>query len=125
MKDYELEKIAQNLVDNVQDLTADNAYKWLMDNEWRIYSHHEKKCHKEDILTEIEDRNQTYKDDCEEQGILPDCNKLLKINDNDLDCILERYEDKLCDSEEWHSILDNVVDDFYDDMEMGMFDDDD
>lgn len=121
MKDYELEKIAQNLVDNVQELTADNIYSWLVDNEWRIYSHREKEYHREDILNELQNRNERYVEECEEKGIEPNPKHIIDATDDLVDTILYNYEDRLGDSGEWHDILDYVLDD----MELGALDDDD
>lgn len=52
---------------------------------WEIYRDVEKELHKEDILNELEEGN--------------------TITNEQLDLILERYEDNLSNSEDWHYCL--------------------
>ena len=102
-----------DLFDKKPTPTKEDLTTWLIDNEWRIAQSYERDCHREDILNEIDYLNE----DREE-------NKKIKVDDQTLNDMLEDYEDHLGDSEDWHYILKNTFDRFYDDLEMGVLDDD-
>ena len=101
----------KNMIDDLFDKTPtpnkDDILKWLINNEWKIANSYEKDCHREDLATAITDR------DMED-----------KIDDKTFDLMLDTYEDRLADSEDWHYIMNSTINDFIDDMEMGVLDDD-
>jgi len=87
--------------------TKDDIVLWLGRNEWEIANSYEKDCHREDLSTAITDRD------------LED-----KIDDKTFNLMLDTYEDRLADSEDWHYIMNSTINDFIDDMEMGVLDED-
>lgn len=86
-----LQQIAEDYFKTVTEINKETLFNYLINNEWKIADNYEKSCHLEDIKTELEEREIEYDD------------KLLYD-------ILDRYEDKLGDTEEWHIILNNVID---------------
>lgn len=95
------EKMINNFLAEHEQPTAEDLYNFIIDNEWRIYSEYEKMCHKEDLLIMLEQRE--YNVD--------------KLPNDLIDSILERYGDHLTDSEEWHYILNDIIDDYEEDLE--------
>lgn len=95
------EKMINNFLAEHEQPTAEDLYNFIIDNEWRIYSEYEKMCRKEDLLILLEENGIN-------REIVPE--KLI-------DSMLETYEDRLADSDEWHFILHGVIDDYEEDLE--------
>ena len=106
-----MKKTYENMIDSLFDKTPapnkDDIMKWLLINEWKIARNYEKDCHREDLATAITDRD------------LED-----KFDEKTFDLMLDTYEDRLADSEDWHFIINSTINDFIDDMEMGVLDED-
>ena len=104
-----MSRIEQIVMDyfNHNDLTLYNLIKFLEQNDkirWEIFRQEEKRYHKEDIQNEIDymnDENDTN----------------YTFTNEEMDLILEDYEDSLGDSEEWHYRLRNVLERWFEDKE--------
>ena len=95
------EKMINNFLAEHKQPTAEDLYTFIIDNEWRIYHEYEKMCHKEDLLIMLDD-NEIDRETVPEKLI---------------GSMLETYEDRLADSDEWHFILNGVIDDYKQDLE--------
>ena len=95
------EKMINNFLEQHKQPTVEDLYTFIIDNEWRIYSEYEKGCHKEDIYIFLEE-------DGFDRENLPDT----LINN-----MLETYLDWLSESDEWHFILNNVLNHYKEDLE--------
>lgn len=104
-----MSRIEQIVMDyfNHNDLNLYNLIKFLEENDtirYQIYREMEQYYHKEDIQNEIDymngenDTNYTF-------------------TNEEMDLILEDYEDSLGDSEEWHYRLRNVLERWFEDKE--------
>ena len=106
-----MNKTYENMVDDLFNKTPtptkEDIMVWLIHNEWKIARKYERDCHAEDLANMITNR------DLEN-----------KIDQKTFDTMLDKYEDRLEDSEDWHYIMNNTIDRFIDDMEMGVLDDD-
>jgi hypothetical protein len=89
------------------DLNLYNLIKFLEENDairWEIFRQEEKHYHKEDIQNEIDymnDENDTN----------------YTFTNEEMDLILEDYEDSLANSEEWAFRLRNVLERWFEDKE--------
>lgn len=95
------EKMINNFLAEHEQPTAEDLYSFIIDNEWRIYREYEKGCRKEDLLILLE-----------EDGIDRE-----SVPEKLIDSMLETYEDRLTDSDEWHIILNDVIQDYEEDLE--------
>ena len=104
-----MSRIEQTVMDyfNHNDLNLYNLIKFLEQNDtirYQIYREMEQYYYKEDIQNEIDymngenDTNYTF-------------------TNEEMDLILEDYEDSLSDSEEWHYRLRNVLERWFEDKE--------
>lgn len=73
-------------------IDKEDAYQMLCNYEIRIHNTYERECHKEDVKSVLE-----------EKGV----SKF--FTDADVESVVTEYEDKLCDSEEWHIILNDII----------------
>ena len=104
-----MSRIEQIVMDyfNHNDLTLYNLIKFLEQNDkirGEIFRQEEKRYHKEDIQNEIDymnDENDTN----------------YTFTNEEMNLILEDYEDSLGDSEEWHYRLRNVLERWFEDKE--------
>lgn len=86
--------------------SIEDVAKYLRENDairWLIYRDVEREFHKKDILEELDymnDENDTN----------------YTITPEELYLILENYEDKLGDSEEWHYILRGALEDWFEEV---------
>ena len=104
-----MSRIEQIVMDyfNHNDLNLYNLIKFLEQNDtirYQIYREMEKYYHKEDIQNEIDymnDENDTN----------------YTFTNEEMNLILEDYEDSLGDSEEWHYRLRNVLERWFEDKE--------
>ena len=104
-----MSRIEQIVMDyfNHNDLNLYNLIKFLEQNDtirYQIYREMEQYYHKEDIQNEIDymnDENDTN----------------YTFTNEEMDLILEDYEDSLGDSEEWHYRLRNVLERWFEDKE--------
>lgn len=69
---------------------------FIYDNQFAIARDFDRQCHMEDIKTEI--------DYMKQEGIITE-----DFTEEELDLLLEDYEEKLGDSEEWHYILRDLI----------------
>ena len=89
------------------DFNLKNVINFLEENDtirWEIFRQEEKHYHKEDIQREIDymnDENDTN----------------YTFTNEEMDLILEDYEDSLSDSEEWNYRLRNVLQRWFEDKE--------
>ena len=104
-----MSRIEQIVMDyfNHNDLNLYNLIKFLEENDtirYQIYREMEQYYHKEDIQNEIDymnDENDTN----------------YTFTNEEMNLILEDYEDSLGDSEEWHYRLRNVLERWLEDKE--------
>ena len=104
-----MSRIEQIVMDyfNHNDLNLYNLIKFLEQNDtirYQIYREMEQYYHKEDIHNEMDctnDENDTN----------------YTFTNEEMDLILEDYEDSLGDSEEWHYRLRNVLERWFEDKE--------
>ena len=104
-----MSRIEQIVMDyfNHNDLNLYNLIKFLEQNDtirYQIYREMEQKYHEEDVQNEIDcmnDENETN----------------YTFTNEEMDLILEDYEDSLGDSEEWHYRLRNVLERWFEDKE--------
>ena len=104
-----MSRIEQIVMDyfNHNDLNLYNLIKFLEQNDtirYQIYREMEQYYYKEDIQNEIDcmnDENDTN----------------YTFTNEEMDLILEDYEDSLGDSEEWHYRLRNVLERWFEDKE--------
>lgn len=104
-----MSRIEQIVMDyfNHNDLNLYNLIKFLEQNDtirYQIYREMEQYYHKEDIQNEIDymnDENDTN----------------YTFTNEEMNLILEDYEDSLGDSEEWHYRLRNVLERWFEDKE--------
>lgn len=101
MENNKLRQLTNEFFNKCEIITKDALYQFLVDNEWKIANGYEKSCHREDILFELDEMG--YKSN--------------KVPTDIIDDILERYEDHLADSEEWHWMLKDIISDYDCDLE--------
>lgn len=104
-----MSRIEQIVMDyfNHNDLNLYNLIKFLEQNDtirYQIYREMEKYYYKEDIQNEIDCMNDENKTN-------------YTFTNEEMDLILEDYEDSLGDSEEWHYRLRNVLERWFEDKE--------
>ena len=87
------EEMAVDFCIKHENPTIKDIYNLIESNAWKIYQEYERECHKEDLAIELE-----------EQGLTAD--------EDVFNYMLETFEDRLGDSEDWHYILNGVIDDF-------------
>jgi hypothetical protein len=101
-----IEQIVMTYFDH-NDFTLKNVINLLEENDairWQIFREVERQYHKEDIQTEID----YYNDENETN---------YTFTNEEMDLILEDYEDSLGDSEEWSFRLRNVLERWFEDKE--------
>lgn len=85
--------IAKEYFDKNNNITPQTLADYLTLKEITIYSNYDKKCKRTDIMLELEDRE-------------------IKYTDDDIEHILDVYEDYLEDDDSWRGYLDMAIDDF-------------
>lgn len=101
-----IEQIVMDYFD-YHDFNLQNVINFLKENDtirWEIFRQEEKHYHKEDIQREID-----YMNDENETNYT--------FTNEEMDLILEDYEDSLSDSEEWSFRLRNVLERWFEDKE--------
>lgn len=101
-----IEQIVMTYFDH-NDFNLKNVINFLEENDtirWEIFREEEKHYHKEDIQNEIDNMN--YENDTN-----------YTFTNDEMDLILEDYEDSLADSDEWFFRLRNVVQRWFEDKE--------
>lgn len=101
-----IEQIVMAYFDH-NDFNLKNVINFLEENDairWEIFRQEEKYYHKEDIQNEID-----YMNDENETNYT--------FTNEEMDLILEDYEDSLGDSEEWNYRLRNVLERWFEDKE--------
>ena len=83
-KQYSFDDVANAVLDVCQNCD---------DVRFRVSNLIDRSCHRDDIVMELDYRN-------------------IQLDDETIDAMVEVYEDKLGDSEEWHYILNYVIDRF-------------
>lgn len=86
MNDLARDYFANDIVIN-----ADTLGEFLNKNAWQLYDIYSKDCKIEDIKSELEERG-------------------LEYTDEDLEMVLEKYEDCLEDNDTWRICLNNAID---------------
>lgn len=76
----------------INNITPQTLADFLQENEWRIYDHYDKKCKRTDIMFELEEREIDHTED-------------------DIDNILDIYEDYLENDDSWRDCLNMAIDD--------------
>lgn len=77
-----------------------------------IYNNVEKEYHIEDVQEEIEFRNQMYRDECTEENKTPNLEEMIIVNEQELNQIVEDYENNLDNDDSWHINLNVALDKF-------------
>lgn len=101
-----IEQIVMTHFDH-NDFNLKNVINFLEENDtirWEIFRQEEKHYHKEDIQREIDYMNDEN-------------NTNFTFTNEEMDLILEDYEDSLGDSEEWAFRLRNVLERWFEDKE--------
>ena len=101
-----IEQIVMTHFDH-NDFNIKNLINFLEENDtirWEIFRQEEKHYHKEDIQNEIDCMNDENDTD-------------YTFTDEELDLILEDFEDSLADSDEWCYRLRNVLERWFEDKE--------
>lgn len=104
IKEYMGEKTKLD-IDEILDLLEENE-----DLRDVIFREREKEYHREDIMNEIDYLNERIETENENAGT--ETNELYDIDDDTIEEITDKYEDRLGDSEDWHYILQSVLEDF-------------
>lgn len=101
-----IEQIVMTHFDH-NDFNLKNVINFLEENDairWEIFRQEEKHYHKEDIQNEIDYMNDKYETNH-------------TFTNEEMDLILEDYEDSLGDSEEWAYRLRNVLERWFEDVD--------
>lgn len=103
MENIKLRQLAIEFFENNLNPTEDDLYKFLVDNEWKIYCDYDKRSHRQMVVYTLENRDF----------------KVEEIPDDLIDSITERFEDILYDDNDNHfeSCLRYAIDDFGEDLQ--------
>lgn len=99
-------------VNNKTMISVDDMLTILNENDtirYALYRETEREYHKEDVMQEIEERNQQYRDDCSEEDKIPDENEMIFATDEEIELITDRYEDNLGECLDWRTCLSNAI----------------
>lgn len=103
-KDAKLNLLAIEFFQKYSNPTEDDLYDFLVEKEWSIADNYDVKCHREDIIFELEESEYDVS----------------KISEDLINDILYHFEDKLGDYGSecgWRTILDNTIEWFEEDLE--------
>lgn len=110
LTDY-CEKVGNKVMMSVEDVIS--ILNEDTDIRYKIHSETERENHKEDVRSEIEERQQGYLIDCECEWKNEYIKKLESLTDEDIECITDKYEDYLSECEyNWRVCLENAIDEF-------------
>ena len=102
MKNNKLKELAREFCDKHKETNEDELFKFLADNQWKIYCDYDKNTHKEKIIDELAEKEY-------------DTNK---IPDDLIDDMVEEFEDFFYDDNyRWLDIIHGVIYDFEEDLE--------
>lgn len=102
MENIKLRQLAIEFFENNLNPTEDDLYKFLVDNEWKIYCDYDRNTHKEKMIDELTEKEY-------------DTNK---IPDDLIDDMVERFEDFYYDDNyRWVDIMHDVIYDYEEDLE--------
>lgn len=103
-KDDKLKLLAIEFFQKYSNPTEDDLYDFLVEKEWSIADNYDVKCHREDIIFELEEREYDVS----------------RISEDIIESILWHFEDQLGNYGNecgWRTILDNAVEWFEEDLE--------
>lgn len=110
LTDY-CEKVGNKVMMSVEDVIS--ILNEDTDIRYKIHSEIERENHKEDVRSEIEERQQGHLIDCECEWENEYIKKLESLTDEDIECITDKYEDYLSECEyNWRVCLENAIDEF-------------
>lgn len=90
-----------------QPFTLEDIIKYLEENDtirWAIFRQQEKQYHREDLEYKLDEIN-------EENGTT------ITFTDDEWNAMVERFEDRLADSDEWTYIRDSILNEWVEDYE--------
>lgn len=97
------DKVSIDIIDLCDALENDYALRNY------LYRTIDREYHKQDILDRVEDFNQQYRDDCEDQELTPDINEMYLVKPEELERMVDEYEEILEDNSNWAEIVDNII----------------
>ena len=99
-------------INNKTMISVDDMLTILNENDTirsALHREVEREYHKEDVMQEIEEHNQQYRDDCSEEDKIPDENEMIFVTDEEIELITDRYEDNLGEFLDWRTCLNNAI----------------
>lgn len=104
IKNNDIEEIKTILVDELEENYQLRDF---------IFRDVERENHREDVRSEIEERQQGHLIDCECEWENEYIKKLESLTNEDIECITDKYEDYLGECEyNWRVCLENAIDEF-------------